>query len=111
MPFRELMPTLQDDADELAEARRRLLPDEEIGAEEFGRLAAVVRPMLAAVGPPRPAELALLVRDDAAADVDELRAIDPVLMMLTHPTWRRVLGFAFFDDDRELVPGETYEYR
>ena len=111
MPFRELMPVLQSDADELAEARSRLLPGEDIGADEFARLAAVVRPMLTAVGPPRPSELALLVREDPAADADEARALDPVRLMLAHPTWRRALGFALFDDDPALVPGETYEYR
>jgi hypothetical protein len=111
MPFRELMPTLQSDADELAEARSRLLPGEDVGADEFARLAAVVRPMLAAVGPSRPSELALLVREEADADADEARALDPVRLMVAHPTWRRALGFGLFDDDPALVPGETYEYR
>ena len=111
MPFRELMPVLQSDTDELAEARSRLLPGEDIGADEFARLAAVVRPMLTAAGPPRPSELALLVREDPAADPDEARALDPVRLMLAHPTWRRALGFGLFDGDTALVPGETYEYR
>ena len=111
MPFRELMAALHSDADELAEARSRLLPGDDIDADEFARLAAVVRPMLAAVGPPRPSELALLVREDATADADEARALDPVRLMVAHPTWRRVLGFAYFDDDPALVVGETYEYR
>ena len=40
-----------------------------------------------------------------------MRALDPIRVMLAHPTWRRALGFALFDDDPALVPGETYEYR
>ncbi len=111
MPFRELMPALANDTAELAEARSRLLPGEEIGAEEFARLAAVVRPMLTASGSPRPSELTLLVREEDSADAEEARALDPVRVMLAHPTWRRALGFAMFDDDPSLVPGQTYEYR
>jgi hypothetical protein len=111
MPFRELMSSLHNDADEIAEARSRLLPSEDIGDDEFARLAAVVRPMLTAAGPPRPSELALLVREEVADDPDEARALDPVRLMLVHPTWRRALGFAIFDNDAALVPGETYEYR
>ena len=111
MPFRELMSALHSDADEFAEAKSRLLPGEDIGADEFARLAALVRPMLTAAGPPRPSELALLVREEAADEADEARALDPVRLMLVHPTWRRALGFAIFDNDPALVPGDTYEYR
>jgi hypothetical protein len=111
LPFRELMPALVGEADELAEARRRLLPGEAIGAEEFARLAAVVRPMLTLVDRPRPSELALLVREDPTSAADEARALDPLRLMLIHPTWRRALGFGFFDADPALVPGETYEYQ
>jgi hypothetical protein len=111
MPFRELMSALHSDADEFAEARSRLLPGEDIGADEFARLAAVMRPMLTAAQPPRPSELSLCVREDPAGAADEARALDPLRLMLAHPTWRRVLGFGVFDDDPALVPGDTYEYR
>ena len=111
LPFRELMPALHSDADELAEARSRLLPGEDIGADEFARLAAVVRPMLTAVGPPRPSELALLVREDPAATPTRHAPSTRLRLMLAHPTWRRALGFGLFDGDPALVPGETYEYR
>jgi hypothetical protein len=111
LPFRELMPGLITEADELAEARRRLLPGEAVDAEEFSRLAAIVRPGLGAVDPSRPSELTLLVREAPDADADEVRALDPIRVLLAHPTWRRALGFALFDDDPSLVPGETYEYR
>jgi hypothetical protein len=111
LPLRELMPGLSSDDDELAEARSRLLPGETLDAEEFRRLAAIVRPGVRAAGPPRPAELALLVREGADDDDDELRALDPVRVMLAHPKWRRALGFALFDSDPALVPGQVYEYR
>ena len=32
-------------------------------------------------------------------------------MALIHPRWRRVLGFAWFDDDPALIAGAVYEYR
>ena len=111
LPFRELMPNLGSAAAELAEANSRLLPGEQVGAEEFGRLAAMVRPMLRTAGPPRPSAFALLLREEPDTDADEVRALDPIRVLLAHPTWRRALGFAFFDDDPALVPGETYEYR
>jgi len=111
LPLRELMPGLGSDDDELAEARSRLLPGETLDAEEFRRLAAVVRPGVRAAGPPRPSELALLVREGADDDDDELRALDPIRVMLAHPKWRRALGFALFDSDPALVPGQVYEYR
>lgn len=112
LPLRELMPGLGSDADELAEARGRLRPGEAIGEEEFARLAAAVRPGVRAAGPPRPSELALLLRENAAdEDDDEARALDPLRVMLAHPTWRRALGFGWFDDDPALVAGDTYEYR
>ena len=111
LPLRELMPGLSSDDDELAEARSRLLPAETLDAEEFRRLAAVVRPGVRTAGAPRPSELALLVREGADDDDDELRALDPIRVMLAHPKWRRALGFALFDSDPALVPGQSYEYR
>lgn len=111
LPLRELMPGLGSDDDELVEAKSRLLPDETLDAEEFRRLAAVLRPAVRAAGPPRPSELALLLREGVDDDDDELRALDPVRVMLAHPKWRRALGFALFDSDPALVPGEVYEYR
>lgn len=111
LPLRELMPGLASDDDELAEARSRLRPAETVADEDFDRLAAAVRPGVRAAGPPRPSELALLLRENAGDDDDEARALDPLRMMLAHPTWRRALGFGWFDDDPALVPGETYEYR
>ena len=38
-------------------------------------------------------------------------ALDPLRVLMSHPTWRRVLGFGWFDDDPALVPGQVYEYR
>lgn len=111
LPFRELMPSLTTEADEFVEARSRLLPGETLGADEFSQLARVVRPGLPLVDPPRPSELALLVREEPDADAEEVRALDPIRVLIAHPTWRRALGFALFDDDPSLVPGEAYEYR
>ena len=111
LPFRELMPSLATDADELAEARSRLLPGEDVDEEAFARVATTVRPLIRAAGPPRPSELVVLLREEQADDADEARALDPIRVMLVHPTLRRALGFGIFDDDPTLVPGQSYEYR
>lgn len=111
LPLRELMPELADADAEFAEAKRRLLPGDVIDRGEFERLADTLRRIVTAVGPPRPIDLALLLRDDPDVTVDELSALDPVAALLPHPTWRRVLGFAYVDRDPALVPGLLYEYR
>ena len=51
------------------------------------------------------------MREEPDADAEEVRALDPIRVLLAHPTWRRALGFALFDDDPSLVPGQAYEYR
>jgi hypothetical protein len=111
MPFRELLPALSTEADELAEARSRLLPGETIDAESFARLSRALRPVLGVAGPPRPSELVLLLREAETDDADQARGLDPVRVLLAHPTWRRALGFAYLDDDPALVAGQAYEYR
>ncbi len=111
LPLREVRPDLATPADELAEARRRLLPGETLGEEEFGRLATVLRPVVAGGPELRPADLAVLLREEPDQDPDEVRGLDPLRMASAHPTWRRALGLGVLDDDPDLVPGETYEYR
>jgi hypothetical protein len=111
LPFRELIPSLATDADELAEARGRLLPGEVLDEESFVRLARALRPVLRTAGPPRPSELVLLLREQETDQADEARGLDPVRVLMAHPTWRRALGFGYVDDDPALVPGDTYEYR
>ena len=111
LPFRDLNSALASDADERAEARGRLLPGEQLDDESFARLAGALRPVLRAIDPARPADLALLLRERETDEPDEARGLDPVRVLLAHPTWRRALGFGFVDDDPTLVPGSTYEYR
>ncbi len=111
LPLREVRPDLATSADELAEARRRLLPGETLGEEEFDRLTRVLRPVVAAGPALRPADLVVLLREEPAQDPDEVRGLDPLRMASAHPTWRRALGLGLLDDDPGLVPGETYEYR
>ena len=111
IPIRELMPALATPAAELAEAKSRLLPGESLDDAEFGHLADILRDVVRTDGPPRPLDLALLVRDDPSAEFTELRALDPLASVLPHPKWRRVLGFSYFDADPALVVGQAYEYR
>ena len=110
LPIRPLMP-LADAAAELAEARSRLLPGEDIDAGEFAHLADLIRGVVEAAGLRRPIDLTLLLKSDAEMDAEEMAALDPLRAVLPHPTWRRALGFSWFDRDPALVPGQIYEYR
>jgi len=111
LPIRELMPSLAGASDEFAEAKSRLLPGESLDPAELESLNEQLRALVNADGPPRPIDLALLMRDAPDADPQELCTLDPIRAALIHPRWRRILGFAWFDDDPELVAGQTYEYR
>lgn len=111
LPIRELMPALNSADDEFAEAKSRLLPGEALDRAEFESLTESLRLLVKADGPPRPIDLALLLREAADEDPQELCALDPIRALLIHPRWRRVLGFTWFDNDPALVPGQIYEYR
>jgi hypothetical protein len=111
LPIRELMPSLGDANAEFAEAQSRLLPGEPLDRDEFESVTENLRLLVNADGPPRPIDLALLMRESKGEDPQELCALDPIRAMLLHPRWRRILGFAWFDDDKELIPGAVYEYR
>lgn len=111
LPVGELMPELADADAEFGEAKSRLLPGEDLDRGEFESLMETLRLMVKMDGPPRPIDLTLLLRDKPDEDPQELCALDPIRALLIHPRWRRVLGFAWFDDDPALVPGQIYEYR
>jgi hypothetical protein len=111
LPIRELMPALATPDLEFAEASSRLLPGETLNRQEFEALTDVLRLLVNADGPPRPIDLALLMRETSDEDPQELCALDPIRVALIHPRWRRILGFAWFDDDASLIPGAVYEYR
>ena len=111
LPLTELVPALGGAAGELAAATARLLPDDTLADEDFEHIANMLRVSVAAVSPPRPADQVALLRAAPGDDVDESMALDPLRVLMSHPTWRRVLGFGWFDDDPALVPGQVYEYR
>ncbi|HTN86513.1 MAG TPA: hypothetical protein VL242_22590, partial [Sorangium sp.] len=111
LPLRELDPRLTSADDEYDEAKRRLLPGEALDRGELEHLTGILRKVVAAAGPPRPIDLTLLLRDDPELRHDELVALDPLRAVIAHPRWRRVLGFAYFDADPALVPGQVYQYR
>ena len=111
LPLRETLPELAGPPEELALARSRLLPGEELKEEEFREIADLLRLVARGDGAPRPIDLALLMRETPDDEFDELAALDPLRSLLLSPRWRRALGFAHFDKDLTLVPGQVYEYR
>ncbi len=111
MPLKELQPALHTPDLEYDRALSRLLPGETLNKDDFVRLANTLRPGVAQANPPRPIDQALLLREDLESTFEEMCTLDPLRILLVEPRWRRALGFGFFDHDRSLVPGETYEYR
>lgn len=111
LPLRELMSELAGSDAELALARSRLLPGETLLDDEFRQIAGMLRMVVRRVPPPRPIDLALLLRDALDDEFTEMCALDPLRSLLLSPRWRRALGFAYFDADPALVPGQAYEYR
>lgn len=111
LPLRELNPGLQNFDDEYQEAKSRLLPGEDIDEDVFRELLDKLRTKVQQPSPPRPIDKVLLLREDPNARFEELSAVAPLLSLISHPKWRRVLGFSWFDEDPSLQPGQTYEYR
>ncbi|MCP4002256.1 MAG: hypothetical protein GY727_15205 [Gammaproteobacteria bacterium] len=108
LPLRELISTLSSDDDEFILAKSRLLPGEDIDAVAFKDLADIIRNVVSFEG--RPIERTLLMRLNTDSDLEELEGLAPILSLLSDPMWRRVLGFAWFDQ-KDLELGMSYEYR
>ena len=86
IPLKELMPGLAGSAQELAEARSRLMPGESLDADEFAdRVAALLRPAISQTQPPRPIDQVLLVRESLAERFEELVGLDPIRLLIWHP--------------------------
>ncbi len=111
LPLRELNPALQNFNDELQEAKSRLLPGEVIDSNEFSELMDMIRATVKPSTNHRHIDKILLLREELDAGFEELNATAPLLSLLAHPKWRRVLGFGWFDQDPTLQAGQTYEYR
>jgi hypothetical protein len=111
LPVREADTSINSADDELAKAKSRLLEDETIDPEEFKQFTDLIRPSIGDGGVPRPIEKIILVRADTTSGFEELNATAPLLSLFTHPKWRRVLGFGWFDSDSALEQGVAYEYR
>lgn len=110
LPLRELDSGLTDSDREVKEALNRLLPDEALEPEDVREVLERLRPVVARSGPPPPSFWTLLLQDPEE-DPMELGGLDPLRALVSHPSWRRALGFALFDEDPVLVPGTTYQYR
>lgn len=111
LPVREVDTSITSADDELEKAKSRLLDDETIDPEEFRHFADLIRSSLGAGNVPRPIEKIILLRADITSGFEELNATAPLLSLFTHPKWRRVLGFGWFDNDSALEQGVAYEYR
>ena len=112
LPIHEADPSLTNAALEFAAAAGRLTGDETLSQADFNRLVDPLRPAVAQTGLGRPGERIVLGRTRIDDPYEEMTLADQLALLQTHPRFRRVLGFGYFDRaSGGLVPGETYQYR
>jgi hypothetical protein len=111
LPIAELDPTLHNPDEEFEKAKSRLLPGEDIDPAEFKELVEFLRPTVKTNAYPRHIDKIVLLRAEETASFEELNATAPLLSLISHPKWRRVMGFGWFDQDTSLQEGQRYEYR
>lgn len=111
LPIADLNPSLHNPDIEFQEAKSRLFPDEDLDPEEFKHLMGIIRSTVITNSYPRHIDKVVLLREDESSGFEELNATAPLLSLIGHPKWRRVLGFGWFDKDLALQPGQIYEYR
>lgn len=111
LPIAEADPSLHSVDEEFEKAKSRLLPGEDIDPDEFKQLANLLRITLKTSGYPRHIDRILLLRENEPERFEELNATTPLLSLISHPKWRRVMGLGWFDQDAALQPGQLYEYR
>lgn len=111
LPMVELDPSLNNPDEELEKAKSRLLPGEDIDPVEFKQLVKSLRPTVKTNSYPRHVDKIVLLRAEETTNFEELNATAPLLSLINHPKWRRIMGFGWFDHDSALQQGQSYEYR
>jgi hypothetical protein len=111
LPLMELDSGLTNEDEEVQEALNRLLPWESLVPEDVKELLSRLRPVAAKSGPPPASFWTLLLQEPEEEEVMEVGGLDPLRALVSHPSWRRALGFGLFDDEPSLVEGDTYQYR
>lgn len=111
LPLMELDSGLTNEDEEVKEALNRLLPWESLVPEDVKELLSRLRPVAASSGPPPASFWTLLLQEPDEEEVMEVGGLDPLRALVSHPSWRRALGFGLFDEDPSLVEGKTYQYR
>lgn len=111
LPISELDPSLHNPDEEFEKAKSRLLPGEDIDPAEFKQLVETLRPTVKTNSHPRHIDKILLLRAEETTNFEELNATAPLLSLISHPKWRRIMGFGWFDQDSALQQGQSYEYR
>ncbi|HZF56170.1 MAG TPA: hypothetical protein VE093_46465, partial [Polyangiaceae bacterium] len=109
LPIREADPTLSSPADEAAKALSRMLPGEPL--PDPAQLNLMLNALRAAFVPEwmgRAADRILLVRQRSSDPPMETSVEAQLTALMTHPKWRRALGFGVVDP----APGPgVYQYR
>jgi hypothetical protein len=111
LPIEAVNDSLNSHGDEINLAKSRLLGSESFAGASFDDLAKV---MNAAAKEPRdlaPLYQSMLTREDVEDPHIEVRPWPLSLAMMMDAPWRRMLGFAYLDNDDKLVPSQRYDYR
>jgi hypothetical protein len=111
VPIRSLDPSLTTEAAELAEARSRLLPGEDIPTDAFVAVAEMMNAAAAGDDHTAPVWYGMVTRDQPDDPFIELRTWSYALSLLVDPAWRRSLGYAVLDPRSALDEGRRYDYR
>lgn len=111
MPLVKVNPALGDADDELDLAVSRLLPGETLDQDAFEEVTAILNAAAEDAVARPPVYGSRLTRSKPENPFFELTAWPFATTLLAEPTWRRALGFGYFDAGSGLNPGQSYDYR
>ncbi|MET8990683.1 hypothetical protein ABZW49_34975 [Nonomuraea wenchangensis] len=109
LPIGQLDGTLGTPAAELAAARARALPGEQVDPQTFADVTSALKETLEVSRGLSPVSATLRTRADATDPFHSLQAWPFVMSLAVDPLWRRVLGLGWLDTT--AVSGTTYDYR
>lgn len=109
MPVADCNPTLGSPAEELEEARSRLLRGEAISDSDFADFAGVMRGLALRAGG-RPGDIILRDRRKTKDAFHDYRLLDLALLATIEPAGRRMMGLGYLDQD-DLIADAAYDYR
>ena len=110
-PVRAVNGVLRSGADERQLADSRLLADESYDATVFGDVVRMLNEAASVNPDVVPVWSTTLTRRDPKDDFVEVRSWAYATLPKLDAPWRRMLGLAYLDGDKNLTAGQAYDYR